>query len=233
VIHDDPLSTLALLYETDKARDHWYTPHYHSRFNHLRDYPVHLLEIGIGGYDDPAAGGESMRMWRDYFTHPDAVIVGIDIIEKKPIDGCIIEQADQSNPEDLHRLGDTYGPFDIVVDDGSHRPNDIMQSWVILWDYLTVGGWYCIEDLQASYWPPFGGSSVRTGDTVIGFLQGLIDRIHYAELDIPGYTPNRFDLTMVGLEISRNLAFLLKGDNSDPSNIMPPHPHEAMFNHET
>jgi hypothetical protein len=61
----------------------------------------------------------------------------------------------------------------------------------------------------------------------------LIDRTHYAELDIPGYTPNRFDLTMVGLEISRNLAFLLKGDNSDPSNIMPPHPHEAMFNHET
>lgn len=224
--HRDPLSVLALEYGTDKAADHWYTPHYHRRFAELRGAPVRLLEIGIGGYDDAESGGESLRMWRDYFP-AGSTIVGLDIVAKDAAvaPGCVIEVGDQSDPRVLHHLGETYGPFDVIVDDGSHRPDDVMQSWVILWEYLVLGGWYCIEDLQTSYWGSYGGSSVRTGESVIGFLQGLIDRIHYADFDIPGYTPNRFDLTVIGLEIARNIAFILKGDNSEPSRQMPPHPH--------
>lgn len=225
--HTDALSVLATKYGSDKAADHWYTPHYHRRFKHLRDEELTLLEIGIGGYSDPEAGGASLRMWRDYF--PKATIVGLDIEHKKPIEGCIVEQGDQSDPRDLHRLGKTYGSFDIIVDDGSHKVDDVLQSWVILWEYLSDGGWYVVEDLQTAYWPTHGGSSIRTGETTIGFLQGLIDRIHYAELDVPGYTPNRFDLTVVGLEIAKNIAFILKGDNSDPSIWMPPHPHGKVF----
>lgn len=228
--HDDPLSQLALKYGTDKAADHWYTPHYHRRFEELRDEPITLLEIGIGGYEDPVLGGESLRMWREYFTHPDAVIVGIDIHRKVlGIEGIEVRTVDAANPGQLRDLGETFGPFDIIVDDGSHIPNDVMQAWVVLWDYLATPGWYCIEDLQTSYWGGFGGSSVRTGDTVIGFLQGLIDRIHYAEFDVPGYTPNRFDLSVVGLEIARNIAFLRKGDNSHPSEYMPAHPHAVVW----
>ncbi len=235
--HNDPLSVLALKYGTDKARDHWYTPHYDRRFAELREAPVHLLEIGIGGYEDPVLGGESLRMWRDYFTNPDAVIVGFDI-NRKTLDtpGIELVQGDQASPADLHAVAEKFGPFDIIIDDGSHQPNDVMQSWVVLWEHLTTPGWYVIEDLQTSYWSGFGGSSIRTGDTVIGFLQGLIDRIHYAEFDVPGYTPNRFDLTVTGLEIARNIAFLRKGDNSRPSEYMPPHPHGIVWgetNHET
>jgi hypothetical protein len=228
MIHDDPLSRLAIQYGTDKAADHWYTPHYHRRFSSLREVPIHLLEIGIGGYADPEAGGESLRMWRDYFGQ-DATIVGLDINEKKPIEGCFVEQGDQTDNRVLHRLGETYGPFDIIIDDGSHRVDDVMRSWVVLWDYLATPGWYVIEDLQTAYWPTHGGSSLRTGETTIGFLQGLIDRIHFAELDVPGYNPNRFDLTVVGLEIARNIAFIRKGDNSKPSEWMPPHPHGQVF----
>jgi hypothetical protein len=224
---NDPLSVIGERCGTDKVRDHHYTPHYHRRFKSLRDEPITLLEIGIGGYDDPLAGGESLRMWREYFTK--ATIVGLDIAMKAPIEGCHVEQGDQSDPRVLHHLGETYGPFDIIIDDGSHRMDDIQQSWVILWGYLNDGGWYCVEDLQTAYWPNYGGSSVRTGETTIGFLQGLIDRIHYAEFDIPNYSPNRFDETVVGLEIVRNLAFILKGDNRDPSLWMPPHPHGKVF----
>lgn len=228
----DTLSALGVLHDTDKALDHWYTPHYHQRFEDLRDQPVHLLEIGVGGYNHPDSGGQSLRMWRDYFTNPDAVIVGLDIFEKDQdlAPGCVIEQGEQDDNRVLRHLGDTYGPFDIIIDDGSHRPNDVMASWVVLWsEYLKDGGWYCIEDLQTSYWPPFGGSSVHTGDTVIGMLSGLIDRIHYAELDVPGYNPNRFDRSVVGLEIVPNLAFIRKGDNSAPSTWMPEHPHPQVF----
>lgn len=225
---NDPLSVLALEHGTDKAADHWYTGHYHRRFKHMRGEVVTLLEIGVGGYEDPEQGGESLKMWRDYLG-PQATVIGLDVNAKKPIDGVIIEQGSQSDPRVLHHLGETYGPFDAIVDDGSHRPDDVMQSWVMLWEYLRDGGWYVIEDLQTSYWSDFGGSSVRTGDTVIGFLQGLIDRIHYADFDIPGYTPNRFDLSVVGLELARNIAFIAKGDNSKPSEYMPPHPHGKVF----
>ena len=223
----DPLSVLGEKYGTDKMHDHHYTPAYHQRFAELRDEPVHLLEIGIGGYKDPEIGGESLRMWRDYFTHPEAVIVGLDIYAKNSnlAPGCYVEMGEQADPRTMEKLIDLYGPFDIIVDDGSHFPDDVLQSWVFLWTSLKSGGWYVIEDLNTSYWPEFGGSSERTGDTVIGFLQGLIDRIHYADFDIPGYNPNRFDLSVVGLEISRNIAFIRKGDNSEPSKQMPPHPH--------
>ena len=185
-----------------------------------------MLEIGIGGYTT-SDGGNSLKMWRDYFSQ--AIIVGLDIEPKPPMEGCFIEQGDQSDPRVLHHLGKTYGPFDIIVDDGSHRPDDIVQSWVILWDYLKSGGWYCVEDLQTAYWPDYGGSSLHTKETTIGFLGGLIDRIHYAELDIPNYTPNRFDKTVVGLEIARNIAFILKGDNEHPSDMMPEHPHGKVY----
>lgn len=226
---NDLLSQLGAKYGTDKVHDHHYTPHYHRRFRELRDEPITLLEIGVGGYDDPNAGGESLRMWADYF--PNGNIIGLDITHKTLAmpDGVIIEQGDQSDPRVLHHLGGAYGPFDIVIDDGSHRPADIVQSWVVLWGYLRDGGWYCIEDLQTAYWEPYGGSSIRTGESTIGMLQGLIDRIHYAEFDIPNYTPNRFDESVVGLEIARNIAFILKGDNTHPSNWMPPHPHGKMF----
>jgi hypothetical protein len=225
------LTLLALSYGTDKAADHWYTPHYHRRFQGSRDAPITLLEIGTGGYDDPTLGGESLMMWRDYFRDPQTRIVGLDIQEKALDLGerIYIEQGDQSDPRVLHHLGKTYGPFDIIIDDGSHKSDDIMQSWVILWDYLVDGGWYCVEDLQTAYWSTYGGSSVRTGESTIGFLQGLIDRIHYAEFDIPNYTPNRFDESVVGLEIARNIAFILRGNNKEPSSVMPSHPHGKVF----
>lgn len=223
------LLEIAQKHDTDKVQ-HGYIPHYESRFDRQRYSDITLLEIGVGGYDDMLTGGHSLRMWREYFTN--GKIIGLDINLKDPqiAPGCEIVQGDQSDPRTLQKLIDDYGPFDIVIDDGSHRPNDIMQSWVVLWDALKDEAWYVIEDLQTSYWSSFGGSSVRTGDTVIGFLQGLIDRIHYAEFDIPGYNPNRFDLSVVGLEIARNIAFLRKGDNSAPSLWMPPHPHPKMFN---
>jgi hypothetical protein len=227
VIVPDELSMLAMEHDTDKGAQHGYTSAYHRRFAELRTEPVSLLEIGVGGYEDPDAGGASLLMWRDYF--PNGTIVGLDLYDKTSLgDRIYLEKGDQSDPRVLNRLGETYGPFDIIIDDGSHKVDDVLQSWVTLWTYLKRGGWYVIEDLQTAYWPSYGGSSVRTGESTIGFLQGLIDRIHYAEFDVPNYTPNRFDLTVVGLEIARNIAFILKGNNAEPSLMMPPHPHPKM-----
>lgn len=225
----DLLGELALLHGTDKATEHDYTPHYHERMERYRYDDIAILEIGVGGYGEPNEGGESLKMWRDYF--PNATIVGLDN-EAKTLnlgERIIIEQGDQSDGRVHKHLGETYGPFHLIVDDGSHEVDDILRSWVGLWKYVADGGWYVIEDLQTAYWPPFGGSSVRTGETTIGFLQGLIDRIHYLEIDLANYNVTDFERTLEGLDIRRNIAFIKKGSNVAPSNRMPPHPHARLW----
>jgi hypothetical protein len=37
--------------------------------------------------------------------------------------------------------------FDIIIDDGSHNPADIITSLENLWPNLAPDGYYCIEDL--------------------------------------------------------------------------------------
>ena len=78
------LRRLAQIYGSDKWAVHWYCQHYERHFAGLRTKKLTLLEIGIGGYKDPHAGGRSLRMWRRYF--PYAAIFGIDIYDKKPHD---------------------------------------------------------------------------------------------------------------------------------------------------
>ena len=46
----------------------------------IGDQAVKVLEIGIGGYDAPDAGGESLRMWKHYFRR--GLIYGMDIYPK-------------------------------------------------------------------------------------------------------------------------------------------------------
>ena len=76
----DDLSRLAEIYKTDKGWKHNYMPVYQQWFEPFRDKPVRLLEIGVGGYDKPLQGGDSLRMWKSYFRK--GVITAIDIYDK-------------------------------------------------------------------------------------------------------------------------------------------------------
>ena len=51
----------------------------------------------------------------------------------------------------LKSLADQYGPFDIVIDDGSHAPAHQVASLTALWPHVKVGGVYLVEDLHTSY----------------------------------------------------------------------------------
>jgi hypothetical protein len=207
----DPLTELALHYGTDKARDHWYTPHYERRFREMREAPITLLEIGVGGYATPSAGGKSLRMWRDYF--PNAVIVGLDCMPQDAVEGCFIELGDQGDPAFLCQLGARYDGFDIVVDDGSHRPADHLRSWWALWPFVREGGWYCIEDIGTAYIEHYGGS-MDNSETSIGMVQGLVDAIHHHERYDANHWPSKVERSVVELNVTRNLVMIRKGDNA-------------------
>ena len=72
------LTELAKIHETDKWGSHWYAPHYERHFKDLRKKKLRILEIGVGGYADPSAGGASLRMWKYYF--PKSSIYALDIV---------------------------------------------------------------------------------------------------------------------------------------------------------
>lgn len=188
-----------------------------------------ILEIGIGGYDDPSAGGNSLRLWRDYF--PNGKIVGLDIYDKSGLRGdrIVTVQGDQSDATFLEGLAATYGPFDIVIDDGSHVVPHVRQSFLSLFPHVKDDGWYVIEDLHTSYWETFGGRSTPNGDpTTIDLLRELMDHMHYAELDVSGYRPDELDRTVVGVEVVPNIAFIRKGRNDAPSKTLGYHPHDKV-----
>jgi hypothetical protein len=79
--HIDPLTRLAIRHGTDKWGPHFYTPIYHELLAPLRDRPVKLLEIGVGGYGFRKIGGASLAMWADYFQW--GTIIGLDVAEKQ------------------------------------------------------------------------------------------------------------------------------------------------------
>ena len=216
------LERLARKHGTDKQGDHSYVQHYARHLQPFRRRPIRLLEIGIGGYQEPTAGGPSLRMWKDYF--PLGTIVGLDIVDKSALaqDRIHIEVGSQDDPAVIERLARSYGGFDIVIDDGSHVNAHVLRSFELLFPAVTTGGLYVIEDLQTSYWPGLGGSStdLNRAGTSIAFLKSLLDNLHQAEIVRPGYTPSYLDLNVFGLHVYHNIAFIQKGDNSEPSNII-------------
>ena len=225
------LREIALETRTDKEGAHFYADAYERHLGHLRSRAITLLEIGVGGYADPARGGESLRMWKEFF--PRARIIGIDIHPKTGIaeDRITVLQGDQSDPAFLDNVAARYGPFDIVVDDGSHVCAHVIASFQQLFGHLTADGIYAIEDLQTSYWArTYGGSSgTERPGTSMTFLHALADGLNHAELDIAGYVPSDFDLSVTSITLYHNLAFVQRGDNRQPSNWLPPHPRDRTY----
>jgi hypothetical protein len=218
------LATLAEKYETDKNTDHSYVESYEHHFNPFRNKVISLLEIGIGGYEDPDTGGASLRMWRDYF--PRAQIHGIDCYRKNIKEERIhVHRGSQSDRFFLQDVANDMGDIHVVIDDGSHKNVDVIKSFQILFPLLASGGIYVIEDLQTAYWGSYGGAFPldRGGPACpssMAFLKMLVDGLNYSEFIQEGYKPTYYDKWVKSIHFYHNIVFLYKGDNSEPSNIV-------------
>jgi hypothetical protein len=155
------LCELAIKYRTDKVGEfmHHYTPVYDKLFGYRRNEIKKVLEIGIG-YDNSSGmahinnykGGASLRMWEEYF--PNAEIFGADIREDALINEGRIKSfyVDQSIPQSVEELKVKVGnDFDIIIDDGSHRPDHYIMTAGILLPILKQDGIYIIEDVNDSF----------------------------------------------------------------------------------
>ena len=213
------LTELAEHFGTDKTGTHFYTPHYERHFGHLRKERFTLLEIGIGGYARDGKGGASLRAWKWFF--PRAQIVGLDIEDKSFVRAPRIDtyQGSQDDEALLRRIVEEKGPVKIIVDDGSHRPAHIRETFRVLFPLLEDGGVYAIEDTQTSYWPEWGGSEdLDDPTTTMALVKDLVDGLNYEEYVDESYEPTYTDLNVVAVHCYHNLVFIEKGHNAEGTN---------------
>ena len=208
------LTALAAVYHTDKWGEHFYTQHYQRYFAPWRKRDLRLLEIGVGGYSALDKGGASLRMWKRYFPH--AQVVGIDLYDKTQLseERITVLQCDQTDTVKLASISEKYGPFDIVIDDGSHLNEHVITTFRFLFPLLKSPGFYAIEDLQTAYWPSWGG--IR-GESSMDYLKSLVDGLNYSE-NPAQREPTYFDRNIVEMAFFHNLCIIAKGTNDEPSN---------------
>ena len=126
--------------ETDKYIS-GLTDYYREKLKNFQNTinPVKLLEIGVD------KGGGLFFFSRNLFTN--AQFFGIDIIEPETLPpNTIFENIHQRDEEKLRKFAEKYGPFDIVIDDASHRVRETKICLNIFWNHLNSFGWYFIED---------------------------------------------------------------------------------------
>jgi hypothetical protein len=210
--YSDDLNQLAIIHKTDKWNLHWYTQHYAKHFAHLKNKKINILEIGVGGDDNPLLGGNSVRMWKSYFSK--ANIFAIDLYDKSIHEEPRIKifRGDQSDEAFLKNVASQIGEIDIILDDGSHVNEHVIITFKTLFPLLKKGGIYVIEDTQTSYWRDFGGDNVNFNNpaTMMSFFKSLTDSLNHAEFRIPDYTPSYYDLNINAIHFYRNLIVVYK-----------------------
>lgn len=227
------LKELAIEHKCDKAAEghHTYDLPYEFHFEKFRDKEIKLLEIGVGGYDNPNEGGCSLRMWKEWFTHPDTQIYSIDVFEKSAIqeDRITIFQGSQSDEVFLNKVMDEIGEVDLIIDDGSHVQSDIITSFKVLLPKLKSGGIFVAEDLQCSYWKHYGGGLQHHNGgyksfSAMEYFKSLTDGLNYKEQatedrgeGITPKEPDYLDLNITSIHFYHNLCFMYKGNNSETS----------------
>lgn len=94
------------------------------------------MEVGV-------KEGGSIRMWCEYFAN--ASVVGVDINDPPgEYPEATIVIGDATRAETFEHLDN----FDVIIDDGSHRLFDQINTFHLLWPKLNPGGVYLIEDIH-------------------------------------------------------------------------------------
>ncbi len=151
---------------------------YEALFGQHRTKPLRIMEIGV-------FQGASLQMWKDYFNHPDTLVVGIDIQPNciqydAPSKGIRVRVGSQTDGSFLKSVTEEFGPFDLIIDDGSHHSAHIITSFNHLFARaLKDSGIYLVEDLHANYWPGWRDSQKSFLDVCKEILEHM--HTHYRQ----------------------------------------------------
>ncbi|NND73969.1 MAG: class I SAM-dependent methyltransferase [Ilumatobacter sp.] len=186
--------------------DHYFEI-YERHFARFRGRAPRILEIGV-------FHGGSLEMWRTYFgrgTH----VVGVDIEPRCATlagRGIDIRIGDQGDAAFLRRVAEEDGPFDIVIEDGSHLPEHQILAFAELWPSVNDGGVLLVEDLCTNYWPEYGGR--RGGEGMfMEFVKPLVDEINGFNSRTDDFEPTDFTRTCTGMHVYDSVVVFDRGDH--------------------
>lgn len=131
--------------ESDKVYWHRYWPEYERLVFSQLPSPKTIVEFGV-------LNGASISLLHKRF--PRAAIVGVDLMNKQDIWpvglGISYLQLDQGDRERVNNLLNHLMP-NLIIDDGSHKPEHQALCLVAGIRYLHFGGFYILEDIQGSH----------------------------------------------------------------------------------
>tara|TARA_R110000868_G_scaffold133859_4_gene345604 strand:- start:9304 stop:9897 length:594 start_codon:yes stop_codon:yes gene_type:complete len=160
------LQELIKKYRSDKNASN-YTTTYEKEFEPIKDSIQSILEIGLGTIIEGAHSsmydwktsrfidgetfndympGASLRAWKEYFTN--AQIYGGDIQQDTQFEEERIKTFlfNSTNLEECNKYLEDL-QFDIIIDDGSHNPQDQINTMKSLYNRAKL--FYIIEDIHS------------------------------------------------------------------------------------
>ena len=153
------LSKLWRNYGTDKF-DHGFLPFYDEILFPIKDNIKKIIEIWVYNW-------ASIRMWRDYFWE-ESKVLWVDINPAMDIPWATVIRFDATTKE----FADIVWNFDLIIDDWSHKSWDQINSFNLLWEKLTPGWIYILEDTHTSFMPSY----INTTVTAYDFLREFSDK---------------------------------------------------------
>lgn len=128
---------------------------------------LNLFEIGVDN-------GTGMDAYQSIF--PNAKICGLDIRKLSSPIGPVYTGS-QDNTNLLETINQEQGPFDIIIDDGSHRNDHQIKTFEYLFPLLKPGGTYIVEDTHTSYWSVQNGG--YDAESFVNYTKRLFDLVNY------------------------------------------------------
>lgn len=169
------LNSIAKSHGTDKSDEiHNYCVKYEKYLPFNRYDNLNIMEIGV-------LDGKSLLTWKEYFYRSN--ILGIDINPncKKYEDkenGISVEIGSQDDHVFLNDVMREYGPFDMILDDGSHMNEHVIYSFEHLFQSVKSGGLYVVEDCHTSYYKDYNGGRYKQG-SMIEYFKGIVDEVNF------------------------------------------------------
>lgn len=181
------LNELGLRFGTDKASNHHgYLDTYERLLEPLKLKEFNFFEIGWGGYTFPDRGGNSARMWAEYF--PSANILCLEKYKKDPIpkdSGIVLFEGEEDDESVVSGIMTIYNPL-VVLNDGSHNSQKLIKNFEICFSLMPSGGIYIGEDLHTSYWDSEEYQGDDSGDgcakTSMNFFKKLTDVLNWEHI---------------------------------------------------
>lgn len=168
MLYNDTMTDIDIFYNlcrsikpaSDKASFHRFSQMYgellipYIRRKHQLQHPIKFFEIGLGC--GKRAHFASVKMWKALLHSKDELWMGeydakCVIKLKHMFDDFQVLVGDQGNVTTLNEwIQQSKGGFDIIIDDGGHTQNQMIESFTQLWPEIKPGGLYFIEDMQVT-----------------------------------------------------------------------------------